>query len=143
MSQHFTTGRLLRFTLPVIATMLLTSAYVMADGFFVSHWCGSEALAAVNFAYPVPMVIGSLGFMLGTGGSAIVAKTLGQGDEALARRQFSLIVYAGIVAGVVCALVSTVALRPILDLMGAQDNLLELCMTYGTILCLGLPATIL
>ena len=73
MAQHFTFAKLLRFTLPSVGMMVFMSLYVMIDGFFVSNWCGATALAAVNFAYPIPAILGSLGFMLGTGGNAIVA----------------------------------------------------------------------
>ena len=143
MDQHFTSKGLFRFTLPVIGTMLLVSSYEMVDGFFVSRWVGSEALAAVNFTYPIIMIVGALGFMLGTGGSAVVAKTRGEGDSERAKRQFSLIIYTGLVVGCVCAVLASVLLRPVLGAMGAQGDMLSLCIPYGTILAVGLPATIL
>ena len=143
MNQHFTMGELFRFTLPTMGMMLLMSAYVMADGFFVSNWCGETALAAVNFAYPVIMVVGTLGFMMGTGGSAIVAKTLGEGKREQAGRQFSLLVYAVLVAGAVCAVVALSVLRPVLSSLGASGQMLELALAYGLILSAGIPATIL
>lgn len=143
MNQHFTMGKLFRFTLPTMGMMLLMSAYVMVDGFFVSNWCGETALAAVNFAYPVITVVGTLGFMLGTGGSAIVAKTLGEGDRARANRQFSLLVYAALVAGAICAAVALSVLRAVLSALGASGQMLELALAYGLVLSAGIPATIL
>lgn len=143
MNQHFSVGKLLRFTFPTMGMMLLMSAYVMADGFFVSNWCGETALAAVNFAYPVVMVVGTLGFMLGTGGSAIVAKTLGEGNKEQASRQFSLLVYAALVAGALCAALAFFVLRPVLVALGASGQMLELALSYGLILAVGVPATIL
>lgn len=143
MNRHFTTVGLFRFTVPVICTMLLVSSYEMVDGFFVSHWVGSDALAAVNFTYPIIMIVGALGFMLGTGGSALVAKTLGEGDAVRAKRQFSLIIYVGLAAGCLCALLASALMRPVLGAMGAQGTMLSLCIPYGTILAIGLPATIL
>ena len=83
MAQHFTYRRLIRATLPAIGMMLFKSLYVMTDGLFVSNVCGSTALAATNFAFPLTMILATIGFMLGTGGSAIVARTRGEGDEGM------------------------------------------------------------
>ncbi|ACV22083.1 Multidrug export protein mepA [Slackia heliotrinireducens] len=143
MSRHFTLPQLIRFTLPTIGMMLFMSLYVMVDGFFVSNWCGQTALAAVNFAYPIPMILGTLGFMFGTGGSAIVAKTRGEGDDARANRQFSLLVYAAIVAGAAFAALGVLLLRPLLVALGAQGEMLDLCMVYAMPLVMGVPATVL
>jgi putative MATE family efflux protein len=136
-------GDLLRFTLPTIGMMVFMSAYVMVDGFFVSNYCGATALAAVNFAYPIPMILGTVGFMLGTGGSAIVATTRGEGDDSRARRQFSLLVYAAIVAGAACAAVGLAVLQPLLVALGARGQMLQDCLVYGYILVAGIPTTIL
>ena len=100
MAQHFTFAKLLRFTLPSVGMMVFMSLYVMIDGFFVSNWCGATALAAVNFAYPIPAILGSLGFMLGTGGNAIVASTLGSGNRKLANERFSMLVFAALAGGI-------------------------------------------
>ena len=143
MGKHFTFADLFRFTLPTIGMMLFMSAYVMVDGFFVSNWCGSVALAAVNFVYPIPMILGTIGFMMGTGGSAIVAKTRGEGDDDRANREFSLLVYAAIVAGVVCIALGVIILQPVLAALGAQGEMLDDCLVYGYVLIIGLPATIL
>lgn len=143
MNQHFTYGKLARFTAPTIGMMLVMSAYVMIDGYFVSNWAGATALAAVNFVFPLIAVLATIGFMLGTGGTALVAATLGEGRAEDANRQFSLLAYAGIVAGIVSATLAVVALKPTLAFMGLDGELLALAMRYGVILCGGIPFTIL
>ena len=90
LSDHFSYGRLLRFTLPSIVTMVIASLYSVVDGLFVSNLVGDMALSAVNIAFPIAMIIGAIGFMLGTGGSALVARTLGEGNKELADRYFSI-----------------------------------------------------
>ena len=92
LSDHFTWRRLLRFTAPSVVMMVVASIYSVVDGLFVSNLVGDLALSAVNIMFPVTMIIGAFGFMLGTGGSAIVARTMGEGDRALAQRYFSLII---------------------------------------------------
>ena len=99
LSDHFTYGRLLRFTLPSVVMMVIASIYSVVDGLFVSNLVGDMALSAVNIIFPVAMIIGAFGFMLGTGGSAIVARTLGEGRRELAQRYFSMIIYAVILLG--------------------------------------------
>ena len=143
MGKHFTYADLARFTLPTVGMMLFMSAYVMVDGFFVSNWCGAVALAAVNFVYPIPMILGTVGFMLGTGGSAIVAKTRGEGDDERANRQFSLLVYTAIAAGFAMAAIGVAILQPALVALGVEGEMLELAMVYGIVITIGLPATIL
>lgn len=143
MGKHFTFPDLFKFTLPTVGMMLFMSAYVIVDGFFVSNWCGSTALAAVSFVYPIVMILGTVGFMMGTGGSAIVAKTRGEGDDDLANRQFSLLVYAALVAGAICIVLGVVILEPLLSALGAQGQMLQDCLVYGRILIIGLPGAIL
>lgn len=143
MSQHFSMRDLLRFTLPTMGMMLFMSAYAIVDGFFVSNFCGATALAAVNFAYPIPMILGTVGFMLGTGGSAIVATTRGEGDDDRANRQFSLLVYAAIASGLVFAIIGLFILQPLLEAFGARGEMLDDCLVYGYILVAGVPAIIL
>ncbi|MBR3385021.1 MAG: polysaccharide biosynthesis C-terminal domain-containing protein [Atopobiaceae bacterium] len=139
MSRHFTLPALVRVTLPSIGMMLFKSFYVMTDGFFVANWCSKTALAAVNFAFPIPMILATVGFMFGTGGSAIVSRTRGEGDERLAQERFSLIVYAAIPLSVALAVIGLAVQRPILLAMGATGELLDECVTYGTILIAGVP----
>lgn len=143
MAQHFTFAKLLRFTLPSVGMMVFMSLYVMIDGFFVSNWCGATALAAVNFAYPIPAILGSLGFMLGTGGNAIVASTLGAGDRKLANERFSMLVFAALFGGIAFAILGTATLRPLLVALGASGQMLEDGIVYGSILVMSVPFTIL
>lgn len=143
MAQHFTFAKLLRFTLPSVGMMVFMSLYVMIDGLFVSNWCGATALAAVNFAYPIPAILGSLGFMLGTGGNAIVASTLGAGDRKLANERFSMLVFAALFGGIAFAILGTATLRPLLVALGASGQMLEDGIVYGSILVMSVPFTIL
>lgn len=134
LSDHFSYPRLFRFTLPSICMMLFTSVYLVIDGYFVSNFIGKTALAAVNMIYPVIMIIGSIGFMLGTGGSALVAKTMGEGDDEKAKRLFTLIYLTSIVVGLVLTIPSFIFLDKITYFLGARDELLENSITYGRIL---------
>ena len=108
LSDHFSYGRLLRFTLPSIIMMVISSIYSVVDGLFVSNLVGDLALSSVNIVFPVAMIVGSFGFMLGTGGSAIVARTMGEGDQPLANRYFSMIIYAVVVLGAVLSTVCVI-----------------------------------
>ena len=99
LSDHFSYGKLIKFTLPTIIMMIFTSIYGVVDGVFVSNFVGSDAFAAVNLIMPVVMILGSVGFMIGTGGSAIVSKTLGEGKKEKAREYFSMLIYLCIVSG--------------------------------------------
>ena len=143
LSDHFNYSRLLRFVLPCIGTMLFTSIYGIVDGLCVSNFVGKTAFAAVNLIMPVPMLVGAVGFMLGTGGSAIVGITLGEGDEAKANRYFSLFVYTAILAGVVLSVIGFFAVRPAAELLGAKGEMLDYAVQYGRVLMVSLPTFIL
>jgi len=143
LSDHFTYQKLFRFTFPSIVMMIFTSIYGVVDGFFVSNFVGKTPFAAVNFIYPFIMVLGAVGFMFGTGGSALIAKTLGEGERERANRLFSLIVYASAASGGVIALLGCLTIRPIAALLGAEGVLLENCVLYGWIILLALPAFML
>ena len=143
LSDHFTYGKLLRFTLPSIVMMVFTSIYGVVDGFFVSNYVGKTPFAAVNFIFPLLMIFGAVGFMFGSGGSALIAKTLGEGDLAKARRLFSLFVYLTAGIGVVLAVVGFVCIRPVAAWLGAEGEMLEHCVLYGRIVLLALPAQML
>ncbi|MBQ9931898.1 MAG: MATE family efflux transporter [Firmicutes bacterium] len=143
LSDHFTFKRLLRFTFPSIMMMIFTSIYGVVDGFFVSNFVGKIPFAAVNFVMPLAMVLCSLGFMFGTGGSALVAKVMGEGDKKKARSIFSLIVYTSLICGGILTIVGWFILRPVCVLMGAEGQLLADCMTYGRVLVFGLIPFIL
>lgn len=139
LSDSFTYKKLLRFTLPSIAMMVFTSIYGVVDGFFVSNYVGLTPFAAVNFIMPVLMILSAPGFMFGTGGSALVAKTLGEGNNEKARRNFSLFVYTSFVCGAVTASFGIIFLPQIASLLGAEGELLENCVTYGRIILAALP----
>ena len=143
LSDHFTAGRLLRFTLPSIVMMIFTSIYGVVDGYFVSNFVGKTAFAAVNFIFPFLMILGTLGFMFGTGGSALVSCTLGARDNLRANRIFSLLIYVSILLGIVITVLGIVFLRPVAKLLGAEGRMLEDCVLYGRIILLALPAYIL
>ena len=139
LSDHFTYSRLLRFVLPCIGTMLFTSIYGIVDGLCVSNFVGKTAFAAVNLIMPLPMLLGTIGFMLGTGGSAIVGITLGEGDQKKADRYFTLFLLAALVSVSVLAVLGIVFLRPIAVLLGAKGELLDYAVRYGRILMVSLP----
>ena len=137
LSDHFTLGRLLRFTLPSVIMMVVASLYSVVDGLFVSNLVGDLALSAVNIVMPIAMIVGAFGFMLGTGGSAIVARTMGEGDRDLANRYFSLFVWCVVGLGAALSLVCVVFMEPIVRLAGASDLLVDDCVIYGRILLAG------
>ena len=143
LSDHFDYSRLLRFVLPCVGTMLFTSIYGIVDGLCVSNFVGKTAFAAVNLIMPVPMLVGSVGFMLGTGGSAIVGITLGEGDREKADRYFSLFVWTGLLAGIVLSAVGVLIVRPAAALLGAEGEMLDYAVRYGRLLMLSLPFFIL
>ena len=143
LSDHFTYKRLLRFTLPSIAMMIFTSIYGVVDGIFVSNYAGKTAFAALNLIMPYLMAFGTLGFMLGTGGTALISMTLGLGNKKKANEIFSMLTYVCIVGGVILTVLSIAFLRPAAKLLGAEGEMLENCVTYGTIVQLALPAYIL
>ena len=143
LSDHFSYGRLLRFTFPSIAMMIFTSIYGVVDGFFVSNFVGKTSFAAVNFIYPFLMILGTLGFMFGTGGSALVSCTLGAKDHVRANRIFSLLIYVSLILGAVIALLGILFLRPVARLLGADGTMLDDCVLYGRIILVALPAFIL
>jgi putative MATE family efflux protein len=143
LSDHFTYGRLLKFTMPSIVMMIFTSIYGVVDGFFVANFAEESAFPAVNFIFPLLMMLGSLGFMFGTGGSALVARTLGEKDTEKANRIFSLLVYVSLGLGTLVAVAGILLLRPIARLMGAEGEMLENCVLYGRIVLCALPAFVL
>lgn len=143
LSDHFTVGRLLRFTFPSIVMLIFTSIYGVVDGFFVSNFVGKTPFAAVNFIMPFLLVLGCMGFMFGTGGGALIAKTMGEGKREEANQIFSLLVYLSLASGIVLAVLGLVLLRPVARLLGAQGQMLEDCVTYGRIILAAVPAYVL
>ncbi len=143
LSDHFNTRKLLKFTLPSIAMMIFTSIYGVVDGFFVSNFTGKTPFAAVNLIMPFLMILGTVGFMFGTGGSAIVAKTMGEGDREKANRYFSLFVYFSIAVSIVLAVIGIIFLKPVAVLLGAEGDMVENCVRYGRIILAALPFFVL
>lgn len=143
LSDSFNCKRLLRFTFPSIVMMIFTSIYGVVDGFFVSNFAGKAPFTAVNFIMPVLMILGCAGFMFGTGGGALIAVTMGEGDREKANRTFSLIIYTSMVCGVALAALGIVFLRPIAAALGAEGQLLADSVTYGRIILLAIPAYVL
>lgn len=143
LSDHFTYKKLIRFTLPSIIMMIVTSIYGVVDGFFVSNFAGKTAFSAVNLIMPVLMIVSTIGFMFGAGGTAIVAKTFGEGDSEKANRHFSLFVYFSFAVGVIFAILGLIFIRPIAVLLKAEGELLEDCVIYARIILIALPFYIL
>lgn len=143
LSDHFSYPKIFRFTLPSIVMMVFTSIYGVVDGFFVSNFVGKTPFTAVNFIMPVLMILGTAGFMFGTGGSALISKTMGQGDREQANSVFSLIVYVSMACGVVLMLLGFLLLRPVAALLGAEGQLLEDSVVYGRIILAAIPAYVL
>jgi len=140
LSDHFTYKRLLKFTLPSIIMLLFTSIYGVVDGIFVSNFVGSNALSSINIIYPLVMIVGAFGFMLGTGGSAEVAKTLGEGDKKKANKYFTMLIITIAIIGIALSAICIIFIRPLSYLLGASDILVEDCIVYGTISLIGTVA---
>ena len=139
LSDHFTYKRLIRFTLPSVIMMIFTSIYGVVDGIFVSNLVGKTPFAAINLIMPVCMIFGSIGFMVGTGGSALVSMTLGQGNSKRANEIFSMLIYVSLLSSAVLAALGFIFLEPIAVALGAEGEMLKDCLTYGRIL---IPASV-
>lgn len=133
LSDHFDCRRLLRFVMPSIIMMVFTSVYGVVDGLFVSNFVGDTAFAAINLIMPVNIILGGVGFMLGTGGSALAAVTLGAGKREKANRYFSMIIGTSAVVGIVLSVIAMSVIRPVSMLLGATEGMLPHCVLYGTI----------
>lgn len=143
LSDHFSYRRLLRYALPSILMMVFVSIYGVVDGYFISNYVGKTPFAAVNFIMPFLMLLGTLGFMVGAGGSALIGKYLGEGRAADAKGLFSMLVWLTVAASVVIALLSQLILEPVAVALGADEAMLPYCIRYGRIILLGLPALVL
>ena len=143
LSDHFTYKRLFLYTVPSVAMMIFTSIYGVVDGVFVSNFVGKTPFAAVNFIMPFLIVLGTLGFMFGTGGSALISKTFGEGDPIRANHIFSLLLDLTLLAGVLIAALGILFLPKIAALLGAEGKLLDDAVLYGRVVLLGLPALML
>ena len=132
-SGHFGYRRLLRVTLPSIVMMIFTSIYCVTDGFFVSNFAGKAAFTAVNFIMPYLMILGCVGFLFGTGGSALVAKTMGEGDKHRANQYFTMMIAATLICGVIISTLGVIFMEPISVFLGADAEMLPDCVLYGRI----------
>lgn len=133
LSDHFTYSRLFRFVLPSIVMMVFTSIYGVVDGLFVSNFAGKTAFASINLIMPFLIILGAMGFMLGTGGTALVSRVLGEGDKERANEYFSMITLFGILLGVILTVVGVLAMRPMAILLGATEAMVDDCVLYGRI----------
>lgn len=131
LSEHFTYKKLIKFTLPTIIMMIFTSIYGVVDGIFVSNCVGSDAFAAVNLIMPAIMILGTIGFMMGTGGSALVSKTIGEGDKDKANRYFSMLIYLLAIIGFIFTVFGVIIVEPMAKLLDADENMLQDCVVYG------------
>lgn len=143
LSDHFNYKKLFRFALPSVIMMLFSSIYGVVDGVFISNFSGKTEFSAVNFIMPVFMVVAAFGFMMGAGGTAIVAKTLGEGKDELAKKYFSLFVYFTAIVGIVAATLCIIFMRELCAFLGAEGNLLDCCVRYGRIVIAAMPAFML
>ena len=133
LSDHFSYGKLLRFTLPSMVMMILTSVYGVVDGIFVSNFAGKTPFAAINLIMPYLMMFSTLGFLVGTGGTALISKTLGMGDRKKANDIFSMLTWVCILGGGALMILSMALMRPAAKLLGAEGQMLQDCVTYGMI----------
>lgn len=139
LSDHFTFRRLLRFVFPSVVMMIFTSIYSVIDGLFVSNYTGKTPFASLNLIYPFLMILGAIGFMIGTGGAAVVGKTLGEGRHEQANKYFSMLVYSTLVCGVLFMLLGQIFIKHVAIFLGAEGEMVGYCVMYGRIILLSLP----
>lgn len=133
LSDHFTLKKLLRFCFPPIIMMVFTSIYGVVDGLFVSNFVGKISFASVNLVMPFIMILGGISFMIGTGGSALVAKTIGEGDKEKANRYFTMMIIFTVICGIILSLLGIIFIRPIAYFLGATDAMIEDCVLYARV----------
>ena len=143
LSDHFNVRRIIRYAFPSVVMLVFTSIYSVIDGFFVSNFVGKTAFTAINFIWPFVSMLSVVGFMFGAGGSALIAKTLGEGNKKKATQIFSFITYFSIICGIVLAIVGLFFLKPIAIKLGATGEMLKESLIYGAILLIGLPSYML
>lgn len=139
MSKHFSAWQLIRYSLPSIAMMIFTSIYGIVDGLFVSNFAGKTAFAAINLILPFVMILSVTGFMIGTGGSALVAKTRGEGKDELANRYFTMLIIFTFVLGLALAIIGAVTMEAVALALGATEQMMPYCVIYGRLLMISLP----
>ena len=138
LSEHFTYKKLIQFTVPTIIMMIFTSIYGVVDGLFVSNCVGSDAFASVNLIMPALMILGAIGFMIGTGGSALVSKTMGEGNQEKANQYFSMLLFVVTIIGFIFTVIGFIVMEPVAKLLGAEGNLVDICVIYGRTLIIAL-----
>ena len=143
LKEKYTFIKLLKFTIPTMITLIFTSIYNVVDSLFISNYVGKDAFAAVNFIVPLLMCLGAIGFMFGTGGSALISKTMGEGEKDKPNQLFSLIVYVSLIIGVLLAVLGFFLMRPVAIFLGAKEALLKDSLEYGRIIILSVPAFVL
>lgn len=143
LSEHFTYKKLIKFTIPTIIMMIFTSVYGIVDGLFISNIVGRDAFAAINLIYPVLMIMGTAGFMIGTGGSALVSKIMGEGESEKAKQYFSMLIYLIIILGIIFTALGIILVKPVSIALGAEGDILNYCVTYGRILLIALTSFLL
>ena len=143
LKEHFDSKKIIKFTLPTIIMTIFTSIYGVIDGIFVSNAINSNAFASINLIMPFTLILGAIGFMFGTGGSALVSKTLGENEDRKAKIYFSTLIYSLFIIGVIIAIISFVFMKPIAICLGAKDELIDMSVLYGKILMISLPFLLL
>lgn len=139
LSDHFDYKKLFKFTIPSVGMMVFVSIYGIVDGFFVSNFCGKTAFASINFILPFVMILGSIGLMFGTGSSALISKTLGEGNTEKANKIFTMVVFVSFVIGVIISVLGILLIRPLTIFLGAEKQMIDICVQYGTIIIITIP----
>lgn len=143
LSDHFDVKRLLRYTAPSIIMMIFTSIYGVVDGYFVSNFAGKTPFAAVNLIIPLLMILGCVGFMFGAGGGALIAKTMGEGEDHRANEIFTMVIIVSVALGMLLGAIGFAFLKPIARKMGAEGEMLEQCVLYARIILIAQPFYVL
>lgn len=143
LAKNFTLLSLFKFALPTIIMMVFTSMYTIVDGIFVSRLVGKDALSAINIVYPMLSIFGAIAVMLASGGSAIISRKMGEGDNEEAKKDFSLIIFSGIAIGIICTIIGLIFMTPIIYALGASEVLLPYCYDYLWIILITAPAVML
>lgn len=133
LSDHFTYSKLLRFVFPSIIMMIFTSIYGVVDGLFVSNFAGKTAFASINLVMPFVMILGGIGFMIGTGGTALVSKVLGEGKKEKANKIFTMMIIFTLLLGTLLSVIGVVSMPWVADFLGATEEMMADCILYGRI----------
>ena len=133
LSDHFTYSKLLRFVFPSIIMMVFTSIYGVVDGLFVSNFAGKTAFASINLVMPFVMILGGIGFMIGTGGTALVSKVLGEGKKEKANEIFTMMIIFTLLLGALLSVIGVISMPRVADFLGATEEMMADCVIYGRI----------